>query len=202
MNDEKTQNRITAFESLESIEKCDSTEKNFSQLALLLSQPYQWFRIRAAELLGEVKNDSSVSLLGYALNDRCEYVAAAAAESLGKIGTPLALELLRRAFCEDELTRPHHLAYAIAKFGREGFDVLMRYTASESPTMRYYAARALGSTGFQEAAPKLEEMAESDLEKTSFGGFVATGAKHGLKTLRRAQSRGELKNFKQKDENC
>jgi HEAT repeat protein len=188
MDAEKEQDRTIAFQTLESIEKFESPEQSFAQLAFLLAQPYQWFRIRAAELLGKIKNDSVVSLLAVALNDRCEYVGAAAAESLVKIGTSQALDILRRSFLEDEVKRPHYLANAIAQFGREGFEILLRCTASESPTLRYYAAKGLGATGFEEAISKLEQMAEFDLEETPFNSTVAAGARQGLKTLRRIQA--------------
>jgi len=188
MDAEKEQDRIIAFQTLESVEKSESPEQCLAQLKFLLAQPYQWFRICAAELLGEVKTDESVLLLGIALNDRCEYVAIAAAKSLVEIGTSEALDILRRAFREGEVARPNYLANAIAQFGREGFEILLRCTGSESPTLRYYAAKGLGATGFDEAIPKLEQMAEFDLQETPFSSTVAAGARKGLKTLRKIQA--------------
>ena len=189
MDAEKGQDRTLGFQTIESVENSESLEQCLAQLKFLLTQPYSWFRICAAEQLGEVKTVEAVSLLGIALNDRFEYVATAAAESLVKIGTSEALDILRRAFWEDEVARPHYLANAIAQFGREGFEILLRCTASESPTLRYYAAKGLGASGFEEVIPKLEQMAEFDLEETPFNSTVAAGARQGLKTLRRTQAR-------------
>lgn len=189
MDAEKEQDRTIAFQTLESVENSDSPEQCLAQLEFLLTQPYQWFRICAAEQLGKVKSNASVSLLGVALNDRCEYVAQAAAESLVKVGTTQALDILRRAFWEDVVARPHYLANAIAQFGREGFEILLRCTSSESPTLRYYAAKGLGATGFEEVLLKLEQMAKLDLEETAFNSTVAAGARQGLKTLQRMLAR-------------
>ena len=189
MDAEKEQDRNAAFQTLESVENSDSPEQCLAELKFLLTQPYQWFRVCAAELLGEVKTDESVSLLSIALNDRCEDVATAAAESLVKIGTSETLDILRRAFWDDVVARPHYLANAIAQFEREGFEILLRCTASESPTLRYYAAKSLGATKFEEVIPKLEQMAEFDLEETPFSSTVSAGARQGLKTMRRMLTR-------------
>lgn len=189
MDAEKSQDRTSALEILDFVEQSESPELLFSHLEFLLTQPYQTLRMLAAELLGKVKSDAAVTLLGIALNDRSEYVANAAAESLAKIGTSKALDTLRRAFLEDQVSRPNYLANAIEQFGREGFETLQRCISSESPTLRYYAAKCLGATGFEEVIPLLENMAQFDLAKTVFGGTVATGAKQGLKTFRRMQAR-------------
>ena len=189
MDTEKQQDRAIALRTWEVVEQAESLEHVFPQLEFLLTQPYRTLRMITAELLGEVKSDASVTLLGVALNDRCFHVAEAAAKSLAKIGTAQALDILRRAFLEDELDRPHHLANAIAQFGREGYEILQRSTTNKSPTLRYFAAKCLGATGFEEIIPLLENMAQSDLEKTRFGGLVATGAKAGLKTFRRMEAR-------------
>jgi HEAT repeat protein len=148
-------------------------------------------RISAAELLGKLKDHGSITPLAAALNDRCEYVAMAAAEALANIGTPQALEALRCSFLDDQVERPHYLSNAIARFGKEGFDILVRCTSSESPTLRYYAARGLGSTGAEEALPILERLAGNDLERTSFGGHVATAAKQAIKTFKRIKAKGD-----------
>jgi HEAT repeat protein len=135
-----------------------------------------------------LKSPQSVPVLAMALNDRSERVTAEAAHALANIGTPEALEALRCAFVEDVVERPNYLANAIALFGKDGFAVLARCAQSSSPTLRYFAARGLGSTGLPEAAPILEQL-QSDLEKTPFGGAVATAARAGLKTLRRMLAR-------------
>lgn len=192
MDAEKEQNRTIAFEVLASVQNAKSVDHCLEQLTFLMSQPYQWFRICAAELLGEGKSDFFVTLLGISLNDQCQHVAQAAAESLVKIGTPQALDILRRSFLEDEVARPHYLANTIAQFGREGFEILLRCTKSTSPTLRYYAAKNLGACGNVEIIPNLEQMAEFDLAETPFHSTVAAGARQGLKTLRKIQTRSSL----------
>jgi HEAT repeat protein len=189
MDKEKERDRTKAFEELEAVSALESSESAAVKLEQLLIHPYQMVRISAAEQLGQLKVHGSVTLLAAALNDRCEYVAAAAAEALANIGTPRALEALRCSFFEDQVARPHCLSNAIARFGKEGFDTLARCTSSESATLRYYAARGLGSTGAEEAVPILERLAGYDMGKTSFGGLVATAAKHGLKTLKRLKAK-------------
>jgi HEAT repeat protein len=189
MDREKERDRTKAFEGLEAVSALESPESAAVKLEPLLIHPYQMIRISAAELLGQLKVHGTVTLLAAALNDRCEYVAAAAAEALVNIGTPQAFEVLRCSFLEDQVERPHYLSNAIARFGKEGFDTLVRCASSESPTLRYYAARGLGSTATEEALPILEGLATQDMGKTSFGGLVATAAKQGLKTLKRMKAK-------------
>jgi HEAT repeat protein len=183
----KEHDREVAIRQLERFDASVPTVADLGVLSELLSQPYQWLRIRSAELLGSVNDAAAVRLLAIALNDRCEHVAVAAATSLAKIRTVEALDVLRRAFADGELERPHHLANAIAAFGDEGFALLDHFSRAKSATLRYFAARGLGSTGKAEAVPILESMRE-DLEKTAFGGQVATAAKDALRTLHRVQT--------------
>jgi HEAT repeat protein len=185
MESERNADRQFGWKLLERIRARTDTGSADDDLEELLMQPYQLFRIEAAQLLRGRRSEKAFTLLRLALNDRSEYVAAEAAESLARIGTSKALECLRMAFAEDVVDRPHYLANAIAQFGQPGFDLLARYTSSESATLRYFAARGLGSTGMPEAIPILERVANQDTGKTRFGGQVATGAKDGLKTLRR-----------------
>jgi hypothetical protein len=185
MDTEKEHDRTHAFSAIENAQRPEPGLDTIIELERLLAYPYQWIRIRAAELLGQLKAQSAAPLLAMALNDRCEHVASAAAAALVNIATPQALEVLRCAFLEDQVERPHYLANAIAMFGEEGFTILSRVTTSQSPTLRYYAARGLGSSGIADAMPILQRLAELDMEKTPFGGLVATSAKKGLRALRR-----------------
>jgi HEAT repeat protein len=172
------------------LEQFDSRTPGVGDIAILgelSSQPYQWLRIRSAELLGSVNDASAVQLLAIALNDRSGHVAVAAAASLARIRTPEALEVLRRAFADGEIERPHYLANAIAAFGDEGFRLLQEFSRAKSATLRYFAARGLGSTGKPEARSILESMRD-DSEETPFGGRVATAAKDALRSLQRVQS--------------
>jgi hypothetical protein len=123
-----------------------------------------------------------------ALYDICEYVGQEAAWALAKINTDEALKVLKNVFFFRSIERPNHIAGAISKFGTRGFRVLIEGTKSSSPNIRYYSARGLSLTGLEEARSILEEMADDDHEKTTFGGLVSTAAKKGLKTLTRIQN--------------
>jgi HEAT repeat protein len=189
MDVEREQNRDLTFHQLEALAAQESLDESSSnQLIRLLSHPYQWFRIRAAEILGRSTHECAAQALAMALNDRCEYVAAAAAESLRQIGSSQALEYVRIAFLDDQVQRPHYLANALAGMGTGGYEVLMRAAASESPTLRYYAAKGLGSSGREEAITRLEQLSKTDHAETTFRGKVSTAAKDGLKTLARLRA--------------
>ena len=185
MEIDHSSNRATAWAIWEKAKDASPSDGLVKDLEHLLVHPYQWFRIEAAEKLGVLRATQSVPLLSAALNDRCEFVAAAAAEALAQIGTADTLEVLRCSFEDDQVERPHYLANAISKFGENGFEVLARCASSESATIRYFAAKGLGATGMRKALPILEALREHDLEKTVFGGSVSTAAKEGIKTLRR-----------------
>lgn len=182
----RSSNRAPAWAIWEKAKDASPSEALVKDLEHLLVQPYQWFRIEAAEKLGMLRAAQSIPLLSATLNDRCEFVAAAAAEALAQIGTADTLEVLRCSFEDDQVERPHYLANAISKFGENGFEVLVRCASSESATIRYFAAKGLGATGMQKALPILEALRENDSEKTAFGGAVSTAAKEGIKTLQRA----------------
>jgi HEAT repeat protein len=188
METEREQNRHLSFHQLEALAEQESLDESSSdQLIRLLSHPYQWFRICAAEILGRSTHSGAAQALAIALNDRCEHVAAAAAESLRQIGSAEALEYVRVAFLDDQVERPHYLANALAGMGTRGYAVLMRAATSESPTLRYYAARGLGSSGREEAISLLEQLSKTDHAETRFRGKVSTAAKHALKTLARVR---------------
>ena len=186
MHEMKQDDRKLALLGLQQFDSRAPSASDIATLSQLATHPYQWIRIRSAELLGEVPDPAAVLVLATALNDRSEYVAVAAAESLAKIQTPEALNILRRAFADDEVERPHYLANAIAAFGDAGFALLRHFSSANSPTLRYFAARGLGSTGMADARPILESMRD-DSEETSFGGRVSTAANRGLRTLQRIQ---------------
>lgn len=183
----KQHDRDVALRELAQYESRAPDVADIPALSELLAQPYQWLRIRATELLGSVNDPASVRLLAIALNDRCEHVSVAAASSLARSRTPEALEVLRRAFADGEIERPHYLANAIAAFGDAGFTLLEQFSRAESATLRYFAARGLGSTGKVEAEPILESMRDDSAE-TTFGGRVGTAAKDAIRTLKRVQA--------------
>jgi len=178
-------NRDQVWEIWERTKSLQPSEELIRDLECMLVHPYQLYRIEAAERLGRLSASQSIPMLAAGLNDRCEYVAAASAEALALIGNSEALEVLSCSFEDDQIEKPHYLANAISKFGLNGFEVLKRCASSNSATLRYFSARGLGSTGIADALPILEKLAESDFEKTLFGGAVSTAAKDAITTLKR-----------------
>ena len=204
MEAESQKDRETGFLALQALSGASTFDAVVEQhVRYLLGHQYQWFRIQAAEVLGRIRQHGTEDLLAMALNDRCEYVAEAAARSLESFGTPRALEILRSAYLEDVVDRPHYLANALSQMGDAGFQVLVFALSSESPTLRYHAARGLGSSGRDEATALLQSLLENDHAKTKFGGTVSTAARVALKTLARQRARdarqGAAADRKQRD---
>jgi HEAT repeat protein len=180
-----TKDRTIGLQKIEELKsRAQSDEITQAEIGELLRNPDQFVRISVAKFIGEYKIEASLDLLATALDDKCEYVADAAAVALAEIGSKDALIILKNSFLSDKVARPHYLSNAISSFGREGFQVLAQCAKNPSATLRYYSARGLGSTGIKDAEPILMRLTE-DKEKTSFGGLVATAANKGLKTLHR-----------------
>jgi hypothetical protein len=148
-----------------------------------LAHPYQFVRIETINRVKNFRRKDFTWIFAMALNDECDFVVEESSDALAKINSDEALQILSNAFFEDFIERPHHIASAISQFGRQGYEILFGGTKSNSPNIRYYSAKLLGSTGFESAKFRLEEMVKEDNEKTSFGGLVSTAAKRGLKTL-------------------
>lgn len=194
MEAKSQKDREKGFRALEALSEASTFDAAAElHIRYLLGHPYQWFRIQAAEILGRIRQRGTEDLLAMALNDRCEYVAEAAAKSLESIGTSRALEILKSAYLEDVVDRPHYLANALSQMGDAGFQVLVFALSSESPTLRYHAARGLGSSGRDEATTLLQSLLENDHAKTKFGGAVSTAARDALKTLARLRARDAQK---------
>jgi len=177
--------RIAALQKLRDLEsRLQVAPISPLEIEGFFQHPDQYVRICAAGLVGEYRIATALELLASALDDKCEYVADAAAVALGRIGSKEALICLQTSFLSDKIARPHYLANAISSFGRDGFEILAQVAQSPSANLRYYAARGLGSTGIPAAEPILDKLME-DREQTTFGGLVATAAKKALKTLHR-----------------
>lgn len=174
---------------LSDIQSSADLASNLDTVIAALGDSNQCVRIQGAKILGRHGGNDVVVFLSIALNDRIQYVADAAAAALAQINTELALKVLCDHFAADTVDRPHYFSHAIAQFGERGLVALLHFAESESPTLRYFAARGLGETGADSALPMLERIAAQDSASTRFGALVSTAAKHGLKTWTRVRTK-------------
>jgi HEAT repeat protein len=172
------------WESYERLKNTEPAQRYGPELLALLTHPYHMMRLMAAELMRAGSPAEAVTPLTLALDDQNSYVAEAAADALACLGTGAALHALKMSFASDRAERPHYLANALAKFGRDGFDVLATFVTSDSARLRYYASRGLGSTGLPECVPILTAL-KDDAGRLKSGALVATAAKEGLKVYER-----------------
>ena len=181
-----SQTRAAVLDELRSLSESQPPEAALPRAYALATHPDSFIRQSAVDLIASIHSPQSISMLAALLNDRSEYVAESAANGLAAIGGQPALRILADQLAGCDLERPHFLANAIASFGAGGVAVLSRCAKHASPNVRYYAARGLGSTGRPEVETLLLVL-QKDQATTTFGGKVATGAKDGLRTLRRLQ---------------
>lgn len=188
LNPERQKVREFGFQKLEELK---SAGKNVSVELFLecLANPYQFIRIEAIRIVKDYAREDFIMIFGTGLSDKCDYVVDEASQALAKINSDKALEVLSNHFFDGIIERPHHIVNAISEFGQRGFDILLKGTKSESPNIRYYSARYLGSTGFESAKSVLEKMEKEDNAKTSFGGLVSTAARKALKTYNKIMER-------------
>ncbi|MEV4534739.1 HEAT repeat domain-containing protein [Asanoa sp. NPDC049518] len=154
------------------------------QLIALSKHPDPLTRESVCRALGKLSSTAAVASL---LTDEMEFVRAAASDALADIGGDDALAYLWAAFESRQYVRLGYLAVAVARFGPAVFDRLVRAAADDDAEMRFWAARALGATGDQRAAPVLSRLAADDHATTRTGAHVSTAAKRAFKTLRRMQ---------------
>ncbi|GGQ79077.1 HEAT repeat domain-containing protein [Couchioplanes azureus] len=152
----------------------------------LLRHPDGPVREAACRALGQLRVVTAVEPLARLLDDGAEFVRAAASDALADIGGREALEHLWSAL-RSRRRRAGYLAAALARFGPGVLDRLVQAAQDPDPDMRYWAARALGSTGADRAGAVLTDLAAGDHARTTSGAAVSTAAKRGLKTLRRLQ---------------
>ena len=181
-----SQMRAAILDELRALSELQPPETGLPRAYALATHPDSFIRQSAGEFIASIRSPQSIPLLASLLNDRSEYVAESAANGLAAIGGQPALRILADQLTGCDLERPHFLANAIASFGADGASVLSRCAKHASPNVRYYAARGLGSTGRPEVEALLLAL-QKDQATTSFGGKVATGAKEGLRTLKRLQ---------------
>lgn len=159
-------------------------------LIALLHHPQGLTREGACEALGRLRAAGAVEPLARVLqDDDADFVRAAASEALADIGGEAAMEHLWSALRARRHQRVGYLAAALARFGPAVFDRLVQAAENPDPGMRFWAARALGSTGDPRALTVLTRMATEDHATTPWGGAVRTAARTALKTWHRAQKR-------------
>jgi HEAT repeat protein len=155
----------------------------------LLGDPDGMTREAACHALGQLAAPMAVGPLARMLEDSLQFVRAAAAHALADVGGAESLQHLWAALDTQRSGRVGYLAAAIARLSPAVFDRLARASRHPDPDMRYWIARALGSTGDERAAGVLATLIAQDKGLTTWGARVATAAKAGLKTLRRVEDR-------------
>ncbi|MFZ6800537.1 HEAT repeat domain-containing protein [Undibacterium sp. Di24W] len=174
----------------------DNTERHAALKALesantetdiweFLPHPDGYVRVLAIEKLNRFASQQSIKLAAILINDNNEHVVEAASNLLSHIGGAESVAILFRALKSTQLERPCFIANALAQMGEAGFNSLKQCVLSENPNVRYYAARGIGSSNFNEASEILEHLVLTDHEKTTFDGLVSTAARKALKTLDR-----------------
>ncbi|MEU0155748.1 HEAT repeat domain-containing protein [Micromonospora fulviviridis] len=158
-------------------------------LIQLLEHSAGLVRESACHALGHLASSAAVDALAQRLADPAEFVRAAASKALAAIGTEDAAEALWAAFQARRYRRIGYLASALAQVGPEVYQRLVEATAHEEPEIRYWAARALGSTGDDRAEPVLTRLVAHDHAATPTGARVSTAAKKALKTLHHMRDR-------------
>jgi HEAT repeat protein len=104
-------------------------------------------RVEAIRVLGTIGEARSLNQLLIGLTDEDPHIAARSARAIGKISDPRAYHAL--------VTTLQH----------------------PTPDVRYEACRALADLGISDAAVILQEMAETDTGKTTWGSAVADAAR-------------------------
>ncbi|MFG3579030.1 HEAT repeat domain-containing protein [Micromonospora chersina] len=155
----------------------------------LLAHPDGLAREAACQALGQLGDEAAIAPLAARLDDPAEFVRAAAGAALAEIGGQRALASLWGAFESRSYPRLGYVAAALAQFGPLVFDRLVQATRHDDPEMRFWAARALGSTGDPRASATLTRLVAEDDGVTRTGAHVRTAARTALKTLRRTGHR-------------
>lgn len=155
----------------------------------LLGDPDGLTREAVCHALGQLGVPTAVGPLALRLEDSEDFVRAAAASALADVGDDESLTHLWVALEAQRSSRVGYLAAANARFSPRVFDRLVRASQHPDPDMRYWIARAFGSAGERRSADVLTALIADDTGITTWGARVATAAKDGLKTLRRAEER-------------
>jgi HEAT repeat protein len=158
------------------------------ELSALLDHSQWIVRGEAVTALGRLGDASAVPSLRPLLGDQADWLRQRTADALARIGGHAALEALWYEFEHRRFPRIGYLASTLALFTPEVVPRLLAAADSPDPDQRYWAAIALGSTGDDRAAPKLEQLMATDRGVTVFDGEVRAAAKKALRTLRRIQA--------------
>ena len=157
--------------------------KTNSELIKIFAHPDSFIRTEAVEALAIEDCQETIMAVSFLLNDTCQFTREAAAGFLSKVNTAESLEALRYAFHYTQFERVHYLSNTLAFSGETGRSILINALESKNPNVRYFAARGLGSTKDEKYRDKLNYLQSEDLEKTSFGASVSSGARKALRTM-------------------
>jgi len=114
-------------------------------------------KLKAAETLGQIKDDRAVEPLAALLGSRRHEVAAAAARALGDIGSALAVEPLLQNVVESKSASVRaETDKALIRIGTNAIRPLLEQLNSSDPRERKAAVRILGNMGDERALRPLE----------------------------------------------
>ena len=112
--------------------------------------------LKAAETLGQIKDDRAVEPLAALLGSRRHEVSAAAARALGDIGSALAVEPLLQYVVESESASViAETEKALIRIGDKAVRPLLEQLNSSNPGERKAAVRLLGEIGDESALQPL-----------------------------------------------
>jgi HEAT repeat protein len=130
---------------------------NAGDLLVALDHPEEQVRVEAARALGLMQHEPAVEPLGEMLLSGSGAEVSAAADALGQIGSPAAVDALLVALADPDLTSRRHAALgALESMGDRVVGPLAAMLASDSePAARRNAAEALGWIGSPRATGAL-----------------------------------------------
>jgi HEAT repeat protein len=120
------------------------TPKIVKQLIVMLTAKREHVREAAANVLGEIRDESAVDALNEAARDEAWSVRSNAVQALGTIGSPRALDSLVSALEDANLLVKYKALEALKKIGdRRAVSPLMTALSDENYLVREHAAQAL-----------------------------------------------------------
>ncbi|MFF2624019.1 HEAT repeat domain-containing protein [Oerskovia jenensis] len=158
-------------------------------VALLVS-PVTFERVVACEALGALDAHQAVPDLVARLGDPEHFVREAAARALAGIGGPDAVDALRRELVEHRFPLLGYVASALGTIEPDQTAWLLAHTSVPDVDARYWAVRALGSTGSDLAHERLLLVAADPTEETAAianRSTVASAARKALTTWQRVR---------------
>ncbi len=156
----------------------------------LLGSPVTSERVVACETLGALDAHEAVPDLVARLGDPEHVVREAAAHALAGIGGTDAVDVLRRELVEHRFPLLGYVASALGTIEPDQTVWLLAHASVPDVDTRYWAVRALGSTGSDLAHERLLQVAADPTEETAAianRSTVASAARKALTTWQRVR---------------